>query len=119
VSTRTGALIWFGVAGAPLAWALQLVVGYALEEAACPPGGIGDSGVEPATAALSAVAGALAVLAIGTALRVYRSAPTGSGSERDLMRFLAGAGLIAGVVFLGAIVASGLMLVSLDPCEPA
>jgi hypothetical protein len=111
--------LWIGLAAAPLAWATQLVAGTALEEAACTPGGIGDGGVEPATVAIGAAAAVVAVAGAAVSYLAYREAPAEPAESARTAAFLAAAGLVASLVLLGAIVASALVIVSLDACHPA
>jgi hypothetical protein len=100
-------LFWFGVFGAAGAWTLQLVLGYGLEEARCSQG---MSDTELPILVLTIAAAAVAAGSLGAA---YRAQSTATGS----LRFLAVAGLFAGLFFLILIALGGLQLVSLDSCE--
>ena len=108
-------LLWFGVFGAPLAWTLQLVLGYGLEEAACAPGSR-DWGVDgdvwevviSAGAAAAAVAAGLGVLAIRR-----RSAPDPNGR----IEFLVVVGLLLSALFLTLIVLTGAGVLALGSCR--
>ena len=53
----------FGLLAPPLAWALQLVAGYSVEEAGCgrPDASLWGAGVDPLTAVVIGVCGALAI----------------------------------------------------------
>ena len=71
---RLNALQWFGLAGAPLAWAAMHVLGWAVSELGCAPGG-GQLGLDARGLQIALTAAALAVwgLATASALAVYRA----------------------------------------------
>lgn len=111
-------LAWFGVAAAPLAWMAQLLVGYSVQEAGCgrPDSNLWDAGLEPLTAVVLVVCGALAVAGGVAAVTALRA--TGSNDPRDRVRFVAVSGIVASVVFGFAILLSAIPLFSLDTCRP-
>jgi hypothetical protein len=110
-------LLWFGVLGAPFAWASQLVLGYGIEEAACSSGtassGFWELGRESLIFGVS-LAAALVALAAGlVAAANLRAARDG---ERGQLAFLAAAGTLGSILFLGTILLAGASLATLDPC---
>lgn len=115
-------LLAFAVLGAPLAWAAQLVAGYAVEEAACTTGSgvrpVLDVDAEPILAGISGLAVVVALLAGATGLVAWRRAGDEEPTDdaRGGRSFLAAAGALGALVFLIAIAMSGLALVALDPC---
>jgi hypothetical protein len=117
------ALLWFGVLAAPLAWVAQLLVSYAVEEAACTTGAGAEpvlgSGDGPILAAVSVVALAVALAGIVAAALSWRFAAADPGGDpRGRVAFLAGFGLLAGVVFVAVIALGAAALLPLDTCEP-
>jgi hypothetical protein len=113
------ALLWFGLLGAPLAWAGQLVVGYGVEEADCSAGsmrwgiesGTWELALTIATALVGALACAAAVLML---VRVRRREPDLQGR----VEFMAAGGILVSAVFLVLIVLGGAAAVYLEPCTP-
>jgi len=104
-------LIWYGVFGAALAWSVQLVIGYELDEAMCAQG---NSGSKPWLVAATLVLGAAAAGSLGAAFMSWR------GLRRDprgVVRFLALAGMFAGLFFIVLVALGGLQLISLDSCH--
>jgi Mn2+/Fe2+ NRAMP family transporter len=118
---RLELLQWFGFLAAPLAWAGQLVLGYFFAEAHCEATrwASGWSSTEiglTAGAAAVAVAAELAAAAAWLELRrVHEDAPGRRGRQHLL---LAGA-LVANVLFLIAILMSGVGTVGGEGCRPA
>lgn len=108
------ARIWFGVLAPPLAWAAQLVTGYAFEEAGCgrPDGSLFGAGLNSLTAIVVTLCGALALAGGAASLIAWRAARPGSGA------FMAGWGIAASFIFLLAIVLTGVSLIPLDACNP-
>jgi hypothetical protein len=109
--------LWLGVFGAPGAWALQHVSGYALTEATC-----GDAGwhvnLDAWTIAVSAGA-ALVAVAAGTAAALTYRATRAAGEEPPVarIRFLAVIGIAIAPLFLAMILMSGLGTLFLDHCR--
>jgi hypothetical protein len=121
--TLRGSILAFAVLGPPLAWAVQLVSGYAVEEAACStatrdapalanPGALlwGISIGAFAVACLAGVAG----LASWT-----RARPDSESEPAGRIAFLGAAGALAALVFLLAIVLSAVAFVPFDSCTPS
>lgn len=115
--TRTPPLLWFGIFAPPLAWALQLWLGYAVEEVACARGGKRDVllgiGPQPLVVGLTVAAGAVTALAIGACLRARRP----GDDPRGRVGFMAQAGAIGGALFLFLIVLALLLPAGLEGCR--
>jgi hypothetical protein len=107
--------LWFGVLGAPVAWAIQLGVVYGAMPYVC---GQANWFVLPAT--VSAAAFAIALVALRIAYRIWRV--TGSShhaegaAEPGRNRMLALLGLGASGFFAIVIVVQALPLFMLEPC---
>ena len=114
--TAQSALLWFGLAGAPFAWAAHFLVGHGLEEAACSAGssqwGI-DAGAFEVANTVAALA--IAVAAGLGALVAWRRAGHAE-DPRGRASFLAVSGLLASALFLGLILLGGIGAMTLDPC---
>jgi len=104
---------WFGVLAPPLAWAAQLVAGYAFEEAGCgrPDASLFGAGLNGLTGIVVVVCGAVAVAGGAASLTVRRN-------ESGSVAFLAVWGVAASCIFLLAIVLTGASLIPLDACNP-
>jgi hypothetical protein len=119
------ALMWFALLGAPAAWTLQHVTGYALTEAACDRAGAHwDVPVDGATAAVTAAAAAVALLAGAAAVKVWRDTRpakgTGGAEEpppRGRIHFLATVGIVITPLFLLIILMSGAGSIVLANCQ--
>ena len=112
---------WFGVFGAPSAWAMQHVTGYALTEATCSEAAQSmgwDVHLDAWTVAISAAAALVAVASGIAALATYR-ATRAAGEEPPAarVRFLAVVGIAIVPLFLAMILMSGLGVLFLDPCR--
>jgi hypothetical protein len=110
-SPLANVLVWFGVLGAPLAWAAQLVLGYGVTEAACGAGGA-RWGIDTTQweIALTAATAALALASGLAAWRVLRD-PRGS------FRFLATWGVLESLIFVVLILLGGIGSFYLSPCH--
>jgi hypothetical protein len=120
LSRRATALAWFAVAAPPLAWALQLLVGYGIEEAACSPGsgstGLADAS-RPATAVVTAAGVVVAVLAVLASARTLRATRAGQVDDpRGRVAFMALAGIAGGLLFGALILLSLIAVITLDAC---
>ena len=119
MSARANVLLWFGLLGAPLAWALQLVVGYGVEEAGCAQGSR-RWGLPTHAFQIVILCVCLAV-ALGSAIAAawsWRAAERGRvPNRRGRVAFLAYSGLLASALFLALIVLSGAGAITLDTCE--
>lgn len=126
-TTRRGrdgsALLWAGVLTGPIAWSVQVIVGYGLEEIACRPGSGGNrlilgAGVGPiivwTTVALMAITGLAGLLA----LRRLRHTPDVDEVGAQRARWMARAGLIVSGIF-GFMLLLGLFgPFFFETCEP-
>jgi uncharacterized membrane protein YhaH (DUF805 family) len=117
------AALWFGVLGAPLAWAVQLVLNYAFEEwltctpGSTTPGRLWGIGVERWVTGVTGVVTAVAVFAMLVSLSCYRRLRDRDTSTGDRARWMAFAGIVNSGIFLLPI---GLGFVSpmlLDTCR--
>lgn len=117
---RATALAWFAVAGPPLAWALQLVSGYGIEEAACSPGSGSSSLADasrPTSAVVTAAGVVVAALAVLASLQTLRRTRSGRVADpRGRIAFTSLAGLAGGLLFGALILLSVIALVTLDAC---
>lgn len=115
------ALLWFGLLGAPSAWAIQLTLNYSLEEwFACAPsttdvGRVLGASVPTVALIVSGVLGMVAVLAGLASLSCYRRFTSTSGSTREL--WMARAGIMNSILYLVIIVASFGPPLLLDVCR--
>jgi len=108
---RTG--LWTGVLGAPLAWLLTLVLGYALVPWAC-------TRTHPVMLHVVTALGVAAAFAAGVgSWRAWTAVPAwpddGPGTPRR--RFIAGVGLASSVLFGVVILASEIPVLVLGACE--
>jgi hypothetical protein len=120
---RLELLQWFGLLGAPLAWAAHLVLGYGLTQAGCGTGtahwGVGSPGWQIgliAAAATVAVASELAALKVFLQLRRF---PDDGPPPPARMRFFAFGALIANVLFLTGIALNGIGVLAASGCRGA
>jgi hypothetical protein len=102
---------------APLAWVLQLFVGYEAVEGGCASGGgAGDVfglAADSAAAAITVVAGLVAIAGALAAGWVWLA-----GSEAPgWARFLGFAGVLGSSLLLATILLAGAGIVALDPCS--
>jgi hypothetical protein len=105
--SRLELLQWVGLLAAPLAWTVQLVVGFGVTQAACGPAGR-EWGVStrPWEIALAIACGAVALAGQACALRLFR---TLAGVEYDdagpagRLRFFSVAALFGNTLFVVAI----------------
>jgi hypothetical protein len=120
VTTRrligSAAVRWYGVVGAPAAFALFHLAGVATSEAACSPVGIPGS-LDTWSLALMLVAVLAALGAEAAALLTYR-ATRGSGKELPASRvhFLSVIGITVGVLFSALILMGGVGNLVLPEC---
>jgi hypothetical protein len=121
--TGRGPILAFAVLGAPIAWAVQLVSGYAVEEAACSTA----TGEAPVLGSPTMVLWAISVAAFAVAglagiaglVSWTRARARGGPEPARRVAFLGAAGALAALVFLEAIVLSAIAFVPFDPCAPA
>ena len=113
MSLRERALVWFGVLGAPSAWAVQHLTGYALSEAGCQR----DLHVDPWTIAVTAIAAAIAVLATAASVIVWRATrDAGDAPPAGRVHFMAVIGMTGAPLFLALVLMSGIGAVVLEGC---
>jgi len=112
------ALVWFGVFGAPAAWVLQHVAGYALTEAAC--NRIGENvPLDTLAAILTAVCAGIAVLGGLAALasfRATRAAGEGGPPPAGRVHFLAIAGMVVALLMLAISLLDGIGVLAVEGC---
>jgi len=119
-----GGILAFAVLGPPIAWAVQLVSGYAVEEAGCSTATGATPTLSNPTAILWGIsigAFALAGLAGVAGLVTWMGAQTADDGDEPTghVAFLGAAGALAALVFLEAIVLSAIAFVPFDPCTPS
>jgi hypothetical protein len=116
-------LLWFAFLGAPVVWAMNLLLGYAIQATAC------DAWNNPAVARLlpalcSLLAAAVAVIAVVLAHRMWRG--TGVGEENPEAEvsaaegrtwFMSYGGLLTSLLFLLAIILTGVAELTVSPCS--
>lgn len=109
---------WFGVLAPPIAWAVQLVTAYAFEEAGCgrPDASLWGAGLGGLTGIVVVVCGALALVGGAASLKAWRTVEPEGGT--GVSAFLAAWGITASLIFLLAIVLTGVSLFPLDACSP-
>jgi hypothetical protein len=114
-------LQWFGLLGAPLAWTVQLVLGYGVTEARC---SLANTrwGVSLDTWELALMAGAAAVVLLAEAAAVFvyhstRGVEYSGSPPLGRRHFFATASSLGNVLFLAAILMSGLAAVHHVPCR--
>ena len=116
-------VLWAGVLTGPIAWAVQLVVGYGLEEIACAPaaqerGEIAGVGVEVIIVALGLVLlAATAASGLG-ALRCLRTAHADDETPGARASWMAIAGVMTSILFVIVIGAGTAPPLLLDVCAP-
>jgi hypothetical protein len=117
------ALQWFGLLAGPLAWTVQLVLGFGVSDAACSSGvaPLGFSRVATVTAltvaaAIVAVLGELSALAVYRALRSVDGDAPGPDGRR---RFLATGAMVGNVLLFVAIILGGVATAAHTGCGSA
>jgi hypothetical protein len=121
--SRGSRALWFGVLGSPVAWLGHLLLNYSLEEwFACSPAttdrgeilGFSVDAVSWTLNSLMVLTAAAAGLTALASWRRLRRASDGDVLERE--RWMAFAGIIEGVIFVGAILLGFLPPLLLDTC---
>jgi hypothetical protein len=120
-TARQELLQWFGLLGAPLAWTVQLVLGFGVTEARCDAGSM-RWGVGLDTWEISLMAAAVLVVALAeisaVALFVSTRGVAYDGSPPLGRRhFFVTASSLGNVLFLAMILMSGLAAVHHTPCQ--
>jgi hypothetical protein len=111
--------LWYGVLAAPLAWATVIGAGYFLQDAGCPPASSGDIGgvsVSAISVAVVIICALIAAVGALVALREIRLT-TSTEDRRGRAQFMAVAGLLGSLLFLLAIVLSGIAFIPLSSCS--
>jgi hypothetical protein len=113
------AALWFGVLGAPLAWAILLTVGYSFEEVACSEGSSHwGFDAKLGNVLLFAATAAVAVAAAGAALLSWRRAQRpGSADVRGRLEWMGFSGILVSGLFLALILMTGFGITALEPCR--
>ena len=121
---RGSALLWFGVLGAPLAWTVELVAGYSLEEwfacspATSTPGDILGLDVRAVALGISLATVVVAVAAGLVSLRCLRRIePDATDRVHQRARWMAIAGIMNSTLYGLAIVTSMFAPLILRVCE--
>jgi hypothetical protein len=121
--SRAESLQWFGLFGAALIWAVQLVIGFGLTVARCSAAGVA-SGIGLHTweivlmviGAVIALAGEAAALSVFLATRdIEEDDPPPLGRRH----FFASGAALGNVLFLVIILLSGIAVISHTPCHQA
>lgn len=114
-------LQWFGLLAAPLAWTVQLVLGFGITEARCEAGSMRwGVGVDTWEIALMAAAGLVVLLAEAAAVGLYlatRDVAYDAPPPLGRRRFFVTASSLGNVLFLAIILMSGLAAVYHTPCR--
>jgi uncharacterized membrane protein len=110
------AALWFGVFGAPAAWTVQELVGYAVVAHACYPSGEPLLHVPMPNLSTIDLAVSLVTLLTGVAAAVvaYRA---WERSHDDRTRFMALSGVIVGLIFLFSIIMNVMVLFIQPACS--
>jgi hypothetical protein len=122
-------MLWFGIFGAPGAWALQTIVDYGLVAHFCFPGEMPRrtptfDALRATGIAVSIIVVVVALLAMAAALRSWRATRHGHDAEHHELlevgegraRFMAFAGVLLSVVFLFAMLMNALPLITNAMC---
>jgi hypothetical protein len=118
---RAEALQWFALFGGALAWAGQLVLVYAVATISCSEGGSQWGIDEHAwTVAVTSAAALVVLLAEASAIAVAldaREAEHDGPPPVSRRYFFAVAAIVGNLLFLGAVVLSGVGIVAHPPCQ--
>jgi hypothetical protein len=111
-------LLWFGVAAPPLAWVVQLVAGWLLDEAHC---GRGTNQWVTHDHLWQTVISGGAILVAGAGVAAawssWRAVQAGAGDARGRFEFLAVTSLSAALVFLLLTVVTLGGVLAVEPCR--
>jgi hypothetical protein len=124
-TARAGAsravLAWYGVLGAPLAWTVELLAGYGVQEAGCETGSTPTSLSQNANSAIGAITVVMLLVALGGLVAAHATARALRAGEipdpRGRVAFMARFGTIASLLFTLAIVLSGIPIFALESCH--
>ena len=113
-------LQWFGLLGAPLAWAVQFVVGFGVTDARCSPGSARwGVAVDTWEISLMVAAGAVVLLAELAAVSLYlttRGVPYDGAPPVARRHFFVTASSLGNILFLAVVLMSGIAAVYHTPC---
>ena len=111
-------LLWFGLAAPPLAWVVQLVGGWLLDEAACGRGSH-DWGIDDHLwqGVLSGAAIVVAATGLAAAWSSWQAVHAGAADARGRADFLATAALSAAPVFLLLTIITLAGVLAVEPCR--
>ncbi|HEX4520536.1 MAG TPA: hypothetical protein VH063_13230 [Gaiellaceae bacterium] len=118
---RLERLQWFGLLAGGLAWAFHLVFGYFFAEGHCEVSSW-RSDWSQAVVALTVAAALVAILAAAASATVFlalRRVSTDSAGPPGRRHLFAIGGMVANVLFLVAILLSGITVVATNGCRPA
>lgn len=127
------AALWFGLFGAPAAWAAQLITNYALNAHFCYPSDTPQAspafgGVRAVGLVVSAVLLVIAIAALFVAIRSWRKTRLEAGQNRSpdhhetaeigegRTRFMAMSGILVSGIFLFGVLMNGLPLIAMPVC---
>jgi hypothetical protein len=117
---RAEFLQWFGLLGAALAWAAQLVLGFGVTVAACSPAGrVWGIDVDAWQIALMAVGGTIVLISEGAAVTLLLETRTLEYDDPPpwgRRHFFALAAALGNLLFLVAIVLSGMAVIYHGAC---
>jgi hypothetical protein len=115
----TAALQWYALLGPPLAWAVQLVVGYGYTEAACGAGGVSAGiGLHPWEAIVAVAAALVAAGGWGGAMALHTAAGRGQVDDPlGRVRFVSTVGIVVGGIFVTLIVFTAAGALALEGCR--
>ncbi len=111
-------MLWFGVAAPPLAWVVQLLAGWMVDEARCSQGSI-RWGIDDHLwqAVISGLCVVVAIAGLAAAIATWRAVQAGAGDARGRVAFLATTSVSAALLFVLLTVMTGVAVVSLGPCQ--
>jgi hypothetical protein len=120
---RAELLQWYGLLGAAFAWTGQLVVGFGVTVADCAPAG-SHWGLDVRTwqILLMVVGGSLALVAEAAAVSVFLATREHAYDDPPPVgrqHFFASAAMLGNLLFLNAIVISGVAAIANAPCHQA
>jgi hypothetical protein len=114
--------LWFGVLGAPVAWAMQGLLGWFASSVVCnyrqeqTSVWFSAAGLRAIEMGVSTLAILVAVGALATSIGTWREL-NGRAGHPASYDFLAGVAVFSSVIFLVGIVWTGMPLYVLAPCE--
>ncbi|SCF09658.1 hypothetical protein GA0074695_3445 [Micromonospora viridifaciens] len=119
-----GLLLWYGVLGGGVAWAVHLLAAWSLDELACAAGSESISALPlwQAVGLAVVIPGLVAVGSLLVAVLAWRrttAAQAAGTTDRayDRSRMLAGLGVWANLLFVAIIVLGGIAVLVFPPCQ--